>query len=40
LRAAAQIISYDVSLGLILLSVIICAGSCNLTEIVLAQTDF
>jgi NADH-quinone oxidoreductase subunit H len=37
LRAAAQMISYDVSLGLILLSVAVCAGSCNLTEIVLAQ---
>ena len=37
LRAAAQMISYDVSLGLILLSIIICVGSCNLTEIVLAQ---
>jgi NADH-quinone oxidoreductase subunit H len=30
-------ISYDVSLGLILLSVIICSGSCNLTDIVLSQ---
>jgi len=37
LRAAAQMISYDVSLGLILLSIIMCAGSCNLTDIVLAQ---
>jgi NADH-quinone oxidoreductase subunit H len=39
LRAAAQMISYDVSLGLILLSVALCAGSCNLTEIVLSQED-
>jgi NADH-quinone oxidoreductase subunit H len=37
LRAAAQMISYDVSLGLILLSIAVCAGSCNLTEIVLSQ---
>ncbi len=37
LRAAAQMISYDVSLGLILLSLIICSGSCNLTDIVLSQ---
>lgn len=37
LRAAAQMISYDVSLGLILLSVGVCVGSFNLTEIVLAQ---
>ena len=39
LRAAAQIISYDVSLGLILLSIITCTGSCNLTEIVLIQQN-
>ena len=37
LRAAAQMISYDVSLGLILLSIITCTGSCNITEIVLIQ---
>jgi len=37
LRAAAQMISYDVSLGLILLSIALCVGSFNLTEIVLAQ---
>lgn len=37
LRAAAQIISYDVSLGLILLNVLMFAGSANLTEIVLSQ---
>lgn len=39
LRAAAQMISYDVSLGLILLVVIICAGSCNLSEIVYLQKE-
>jgi len=37
LRAAAQMISYDVSLGLILLSIIVCTGSCNLTDIVMVQ---
>jgi NADH-quinone oxidoreductase subunit H len=37
LRAAAQMISYDVSLGLILLSIIIFVGSGNLTEIVFVQ---
>ena len=37
LRAAAQMISYDVSLGLILLTIIMYSGSCNLTQIVLAQ---
>jgi len=37
LRAAAQMISYDVSLGLILLSLIVCTGSCNLTDLVVVQ---
>ncbi len=39
IRAAAQMISYEVSMGLIIISVIICAGSLNLTDIVLAQSD-
>lgn len=39
LRAAAQIISYDVSLGLILLTLILFTGSANLTEIVLSQVN-
>jgi NADH-quinone oxidoreductase subunit H len=39
LRAAAQMISYDVSLGLILLSIILCTGSMNLTQIVLSQEN-
>jgi NADH-quinone oxidoreductase subunit H len=34
LRAAAQLISYEVSLGLVLINVIIVVGSFNLTEIV------
>lgn len=38
-RAAAQMISYEVCIGLIILSVILCVGSLNLTEIVLAQKD-
>nr|AEA11187.1 NADH dehydrogenase subunit 1 [Selaginella moellendorffii]AEA29871.1 NADH dehydrogenase subunit 1 [Selaginella moellendorffii] len=37
LRSAAQMISYEVSLGLIVITVFLCAGSCNLTDIVLAQ---
>nr|QQO99832.1 NADH dehydrogenase subunit 1 [Selaginella nipponica] len=37
LRSAAQMISYEVSLGLIVITVSLCAGSCNLTEIVMAQ---
>ncbi len=39
IRAAAQMISYEVSLGLIIISVIVCAGDLNLTSIVLAQKE-
>nr|YP_010323251.1 NADH dehydrogenase subunit 1 [Tenerodus fallax]UKP88386.1 NADH dehydrogenase subunit 1 [Tenerodus fallax] len=38
IRAAAQMISYEVCIGLILISVVLCAGSLSLTQIVLAQT--
>jgi NADH-quinone oxidoreductase subunit H len=37
LRSAAQMISYEMSIGFTVLSVILCAGSYNLTNIVLAQ---
>lgn len=37
LRSAAQMISYEVSIGLILISVLLCVGSLNLSEIVLSQ---
>ena len=37
LRSAAQMISYEVSLGILILPVILFAGSLNLTEIVAAQ---
>ena len=37
LRSAAQMISYEVSLGFIIINVCICAGSFNLTQIVLSQ---
>lgn len=39
LRSAAQMISYEVSIGLVLVSVLLCVGSLNLTDIVLAQRD-
>lgn len=39
IRAAAQMISYEVSIGLILMTVVICTGSLNLTDIVLAQRE-
>lgn len=37
LRSAAQMISYEVSIGIIIITVLLCTGSLNLTEIVLAQ---
>jgi NADH-quinone oxidoreductase subunit H len=37
LRAAAQMISYEVSIGLVIVCVLLCAGSLNLTKIVEAQ---
>jgi NADH-quinone oxidoreductase subunit H len=39
IRAAAQMISYEVCIGLIMLSSVICAGELNLTKIVEAQKD-
>ena len=37
LRSAAQMVSYEVSMGLVIVTVLLCVGSLNLTEIVLAQ---
>ena len=39
LRSAAQMISYEVSIGLIIINILITVGSLNLTEIVLAQKN-
>jgi NADH-quinone oxidoreductase subunit H len=37
LRAAAQMVSYEVSIGFVFVTVLLCAGSLNLTDIVRAQ---
>jgi NADH-quinone oxidoreductase subunit H len=37
MRSAAQMVSYEVSIGLVILSVLVCTGSLNLNAIVLAQ---
>ena len=37
LRSAAQMVSYEVSIGLVIITVLLCVGSLNLTDIVMAQ---
>ena len=37
LRSAAQMVSYEVSIGFIIMTVLLCVGSSNLSEIVMAQ---
>jgi len=39
MRASAQMVSYEVSIGFIIINVLLCAGSLNLVDIVLAQKN-
>ena len=39
IRSSAQMISYEVSIGLIIINVILLSGSLNLSEIILSQKD-
>src|SRR4029078_5587171 len=40
LRSAAQMVSYEVSIGFVLITVLRCPGSLNLTKVVLAQSGW
>jgi|TARA_B100001093_G_scaffold225315_1_gene215946 NADH-quinone oxidoreductase subunit H len=39
LRSAAQMVSYEVSIGLVIITVLLCVGSLNLVDIVVAQKN-
>jgi NADH-quinone oxidoreductase subunit H len=37
MRSAAQMVSYEVSIGFVIITVLLCVGSLNLTDVVMAQ---
>ncbi len=39
LRSAAQMVSYEVSIGFVIVTVLLCVGSLNLSDIVMAQAE-
>jgi NADH-quinone oxidoreductase subunit H len=39
LRSAAQMVSYEVSIGFVIITVLLCVGSLNMTDIVNSQSD-
>ncbi len=39
IRSAAQMVSYEVSIGIIIINVLLCVGSLNLNDIIIAQKD-
>lgn len=39
LRSAAQMVSYEVSMGFVIITVLLCVGSLNMTDIVMSQSD-